>query len=256
MVPDAAVSARPKFGLGLIGIGKPWGYANPEVPDERRAQELLERAWMLGVRYFDTAPSYGVSEERLGRFLAGLTAEERAGAEIATKFGEHWDAARGEPFVDHSYDALARSLDGSMRRLGRIDALQLHKTTPAVLRSEALARAWETARALGIGRIGASVSDAESAEMAAAEGAFGIVQAPYNFEQRAFADVLRRAAARGMVVAVNRPFGMGRLLYERPETSKADAFRFVAESGFAGVVLSGTKSAAHLEENWRAFAGL
>jgi aryl-alcohol dehydrogenase-like predicted oxidoreductase len=254
MVPDRAVSVRPKFGLGLIGIGKPWGYANPEVPGERGAQELLERAWTLGVRYFDTAPSYGVSEERLGRFLAGLTAAERAQVEIATKFGEHWDAARGEPFVDHTRDALSRSLDGSARRLGRIDSLQLHKTTPAVLRSEALARAWDYARRLGIARIGASVSDLESAEIAIAEASFGIVQAPYNFEQRTFEDVLRRAAARAMVVAVNRPFGMGRLLYDRPEVTRADAFRFVARAGIAGVVLSGTKSPAHLEENWRAFA--
>ncbi len=250
------MSGAARFGLGLIGIGKPWGYANPEVPSERSALALLERAWELGVRYFDTAPSYGVSEERLGRFLTGLTAPERAAAEIATKFGEHWDAARGEPFVDHSYDALVRSLDGSARRLGRIDALQLHKTTPSILRGEALARAWEFARSLGIARIGASVSDPESAEIAVADPAFGIVQAPYNLEQRAFEDVLRRAAARGMMVAVNRPFGMGRILYERPETTKADALRFVVHSGFAGVVLSGTKSVAHLEENWRCFRGL
>ena len=61
-----------EFGLGLIGIGKPWGFANPEVPDESQAMALLEKAFALGVRYFDTAPSYGSSEERLGRFLAAL----------------------------------------------------------------------------------------------------------------------------------------------------------------------------------------
>jgi aryl-alcohol dehydrogenase-like predicted oxidoreductase len=244
---------RVEFGLGLIGIGKPWGFANPLVPDERQARTLLERAFTLGVRYFDTAPSYGVSEERLGRFLGGLTAGERSAVRIATKFGEHWDAAKAEPFVDHSFEALTRSLDGSVGRLGRIDFLQLHKTTSEVLRSADLARAWEYAAALGIPGIGASVSDVESAGLAIADGAYGILQFPYNAVQRTFAGVLEGASARGMKVAINRPFGMGRMLYENRELSKADAFGFILEKRFEGVILSGTKSAEHLEENWRAF---
>jgi len=81
-----------EFGLGTIGIGKPWGFANPEVPDESLALALLEKAFALGVRYFDTAPSYGVSEQRLAIFLGALTPAERAQVRIATKFGEHWDA--------------------------------------------------------------------------------------------------------------------------------------------------------------------
>jgi aryl-alcohol dehydrogenase-like predicted oxidoreductase len=248
------VAAGVEFGLGLIGIGKPWGFANPAVPDERQARALLERAFALGVRYFDTAPSYGLSEERLGRFLGALTPAERGAVCIATKFGEHWDAAKAEPFVDHSFDALARSLDGSIARLGRIDFLQLHKTTPAVLRSRDLARAWEYAAALGITAIGASVSDVESAALAIADAAYGILQFPYNMAQQTFADVLDRAAARGMKVAINRPFGMGRMLYENRELSKADAFGFILRKKFQGVILSGTKSPEHLEENWRAFS--
>ncbi len=160
---------RVEFGLGLIGIGKPWGFANPEVPGESQAMALLEKAFALGVRYFDTAPSYGCSEERLGRFLAALAPGERSAVRIATKFGEHWDETRAEPFVDHSLDALKRSLDGSVTRLGRIDFLQLHKTTPEVLTSGDLARAWQYAASLGIGAIGASVSDLESAGLAIAD---------------------------------------------------------------------------------------
>jgi aryl-alcohol dehydrogenase-like predicted oxidoreductase len=244
---------RVRFGLGLIGIGKPWGYTNPEVPDEAQARRLLERAFELGVRYLDTAPSYGVSEARVGAFLAGLTATDRAQLTVATKFGEHWDPAKGEPFVDHSFDALRRSLDASMRRLGKIDYLQLHKTTPEVLRSSDVARAWEYARSIGVGTIGASVSDLESADLAIANPDFGIVQFPYNLTQRTFEAALSRAAARGMAVAVNRPFAMGRMLYENREVTKTEAFRFILEKPFSGAVLSGTKSPGHLEENWRAF---
>jgi aryl-alcohol dehydrogenase-like predicted oxidoreductase len=255
MIPGAL--ARPvqrvEFGLGLIGIGKPWGFAKGEVPGERQALTLLGRAFALGVRYFDTAPSYGVSEERLGRFLAGLTAVERSAVRIATKFGEHGDAAKAEPFVDHSLDALKRSLDASLARLGRVDVLQLHKTTPGVLGSSDLARAWEYAAARGIATTGPSVSDLESAELAIADRAYSMLQFPYNTTQRTFAGILERAAARGMKIAVNRPFGMGRMLYENRAIGKADAFGFILEKRFEGVILSGTKSPDHLEENWRAF---
>jgi aryl-alcohol dehydrogenase-like predicted oxidoreductase len=243
-----------EFGLGTIGIGKPWGFANAAVPDESCALLLLERAFALGVRYFDTAPSYGVSEQRLAIFLGGLTQAERAQVRIATKFGEHWDAVRGEPFVDHSFDALRRSLDGSCERLGRIDYLQLHKTTPDVLRSSDLARAWEYAASLGITGIGASVSDLKSAELAIGDLQYGILQLPFNAAQETFGAAIGRASERGMRIAVNRPFGMGRMLYENRELSKADAFAFILRKGFEGVILSGTKSPDHLAENWHAFA--
>jgi aryl-alcohol dehydrogenase-like predicted oxidoreductase len=248
-----AAAPRVEFGLGLIGIGKPWGFANAEVPGERQALTLLERAFALGVRYFDTAPSYGVSEQRLGGFLAALTPAERGALRVATKFGEHWDAAKGEPFVDHSLDALKRSLDGSVARLGRIDVLQLHKTTTRVLASDDLARAWEYAAALGITAIGASVSDVESAALAIASAAYSVLQLPYNAAQQTFAKVIDDAARCGMRIAVNRPFGMGRMLYENRELTKQDAFGFILEKHFEGVILSGTKSPPHLEENWRAF---
>ncbi len=242
-----------EFGLGTIGIGKPWGFANPTVPDERHALALLERAFAIGVRYFDTAPSYGLSEQRLGSFLAALTATERASLTIATKFGEHWDFAREEPYVDHGFDALRRSVDGSLALLGRIDFLQLHKTTPDVLRSDDLARAWEYAASLGITNIGASVSDMESADLAIAWPACRILQVPYNAAQETFGATIDRAAARGIRIAVNRPFGMGRMLYENRELTKTAAFQFILRKRFNGVILSGTKSPGHLEENWAAF---
>jgi aryl-alcohol dehydrogenase-like predicted oxidoreductase len=237
-------------------LGKPWGHLPSEVPSERDALDLLEFAYEMGIRYFDSAPSYGVAEERLCKFVHGLG----AGAEltIATKFGEHWDLERGEPFVDHSYDALCRSLDRSLRLLGHIDILQLHKTTPEVLRSRDLARAWDYAASLGIGRIGASVSDLESARMVIEEGCYSCIQLPLNQANEKFSGSVEAAAAQGMWVATNRPFGMGAMLYgERPVTHE-EAFRFVLGHGFTGAVLSGTKSKAHLNENWAAFqaAGL
>src|SRR5258708_27895883 len=136
---------------------------------------------------------------------------------------------RDEAFVEHWFEGMRRSLDGSMARLGRIDFLQLHKTTPQVLGSSDLARAWEYAATLGITAIGASVSDLASAEIAIASAGYGILQFPYNVAQQTFADILDQATARGMKIAINRPFGLGRILYENRELTKAGAFGFILE---------------------------
>jgi len=242
-----------QLGLGLIGIGKPWGHVPRPVPSETEVQALLEFAVALGIRYFDTAPSYGdgVSEARLGRFLKSLPADERARLTIATKMGEHWDAAGGAPYADHSFDALRRSLDASLARLGRIDILQLHKTSPAVLVSDDLARGWEYARSLGIARLGPSVSDLESARMALEDPRYSVMQLPFNQSNAVFGPVIESARSSGMWIAVNRPFAMGAMV--EGGADKRTAFRFIVERGFRGAILTGTTSPAHLRENWEAF---
>lgn len=242
-----------QFGLGLIGIGRRWGHVPGEVPSESEAIALLEWAKELGIRYFDTAPSYGTSEERVGYFLKSLTNSERRELTIATKFGEHWDAAKGEPYVDRSFDALRRSLDVSLARLGSIDVLQLHKTTPEVLRSDDLARAWDYAGSCGISMLGASVSDAGSAANTAACERYSVIQLPFNSGNQSFAGAIEAAAERNMLVVTNRPFAMGKMLYEPESTSKRQAFAFILRHDFRGVILSGTKNKQHLHENWLAF---
>lgn len=242
------MTARVEFGLGLTGIGRAWGFTPGEPPPERDALDLLSYAFELGVRVFDTAPSYGSSEERLGKFLRSLDAGERRDLVVATKFGEHWNAKKAEPFVDHSYDALRRSLDRSLSRLGSFEILQLHMARPEVLRSDEVARAWEYALSLGVLMIGPSVSDAESASIAIAEPRYSCLQIPLSLERPGFAEWVEAAGERGMWVAVNGPLARGKLA---PRVK--DAFEFVLRHDFRGAVLTGTRTKAHLRENWDAF---
>jgi aryl-alcohol dehydrogenase-like predicted oxidoreductase len=242
-----------ELGLGLIGIGKPWGYVDPSVPDERSAVLLLEAAFSLGIRYFDTAPSYGASERHLGRFLRSLNAGERRQIKVATKLGEHWNAELGQPFVDHSYEAMKRSLDSSIERLGLPDVLQLHRTTPQVLGSDALARTWDYARSAGVPTLGASVSDPVSADIVLADPRYTLMQLPFNIGNRAFAGTIERACGQHVRMVVNRPFGMGKLLHEGGGIPIREAFVFILKTRFEGVILMGTKSEVHLRENLIAF---
>lgn len=248
-----------QLGLGLIGIGRVWGHANAVVPSEKDALNLLAFAHRLGIRYFDTAPSYGSSEERLGFFLNTLSDAEREKLTIATKFGEYWNKKTHEAFTDHSFIGLKKGLEDSIKRLKKIDVLYLHKTTIESLKSEEVAKGFLYAKALGIKKFGASVSDRESAEFICNSDFYTIIQFPYNLGNRKFADIIELAKQKNKTVVINRPFGMGDLLYSdeykelTPEDLKRKAYEFILQKNFNGVVLTGTKSQDHLMNNYKLF---
>ncbi len=61
-----------QLGLGLIGIGRPWGNKQT-IPAEDASIALIHGAIEQGITFFDTAPAYGESEEILGKPLRGLS---------------------------------------------------------------------------------------------------------------------------------------------------------------------------------------
>jgi D-threo-aldose 1-dehydrogenase len=110
--------------------------------DDDTAGAIVDAAWDEGVRYFDTAPHYGLglSERRLG---AALAARPRADYVLSTKVGrllEPLAVVRGQDtdgFVvaathrrvwDFSRDGIRRSIEESLQRLGvdRVDIAYLH----------------------------------------------------------------------------------------------------------------------------------
>ncbi len=240
----------PRFALGLLEIGRPWA-ATKRIPEERDARRFLEYAFEAGVRVFDTAPSYALSEARLGEFLRALTAAERAGLFIATKFGETWDFDLEQPDTSHSYDTLCRSVDRSLELLGRIDLLQVHKSTPEVLLSGDLARAIEYAARAGVPAFGASVKDLESARIACADARFQQLQFPYNAANRSMRPALLEARGAGRLAFLNRPLNMGALLASGG--SLRSAIAALLEEPFDGAILFGTSSQAHLAEDLNVF---
>lgn len=124
-----------------IGLGSaPLGGLFSPVSDAD-AQATIERAWSLGVRFFDTAPLYGfgLAERRLGAFLRQQPRDSYA---ISTKVGrllrapdgpavedDHYKGApRERPVFDFSHDGVMRSVEESLVRLGldRVDVLLVH----------------------------------------------------------------------------------------------------------------------------------
>jgi D-threo-aldose 1-dehydrogenase len=129
-------------GLDLteIGLGAAqFGNLFRETTDEA-CFEAVESAWNVGIRYFDTAPHYGLglSESRLGAALAGRPRDEFL---LSTKVGkalvptpERADELDDDGFItpavfrrewDFSRDGILRSIDQSLERLG-VDIAYLH----------------------------------------------------------------------------------------------------------------------------------
>jgi aryl-alcohol dehydrogenase-like predicted oxidoreductase len=247
-----------ELGLGLLSIGRPWGAVAGQPPSEIEAMRLLETAVALGIRFFDTAPAYGDSEQRFGSFLRQLDPGIFAQLMVATKCGIHWDFASQRDYDDHSYDALCRSIDQSALRLPRIDLLQLHRASVETIASSDVRKAFDYARSIGIPQFGVSVKDLPAARLAVDDGRFKFIQLPFNIASASMEAVIGEANASGKKILANRPFSMGALLYDdagQPKTGdiKRSSFEFILQRDFSGVILTGTKSSDHLRENVAAF---
>ena len=126
------------LGLGCAQLGNLY-----RAMSDEQAESVVAAAWDAGIRYFDTAPHYGLglSERRLGRALAG---RPRAEYVVSTKVGRLLEANPGgagerdtEGFDvpaslrrrrDYSRDGVLRSLESSLDRLGtdRVDIAFVH----------------------------------------------------------------------------------------------------------------------------------
>lgn len=130
------LTEKHRLGLGGVAIGT----AFDDLTDGE-SYEVLQKAWDLGIRYYDTSPWYGLtkSERRFGNFLHGKSREEFV---FSTKVGRlfvevpesevpptMWKAPLNYDF-EHNYtaDAVKRSIEESLERtrLNHIDIIYIH----------------------------------------------------------------------------------------------------------------------------------
>ena len=219
-----AVKARERIRLGRtsldvtrLGLGTAPLAGLYEAVSEDQALEVIERAWAIGIRHFDTAPLYGhgLAELRLGKALQGKPRDEFV---LASKVGrllredappEPGQSFHGTPPVnpvfDFTYDGVMRSVDESLERLQleRIDILHIHDPDHHYevalhgaykaldhLRSEGLIKA-----------VGAGMNQAEMLARFAREGNFDcfLLAGRYTLlDQVALDDLLPICAERGI----------------------------------------------------------
>ncbi|MFD7441295.1 aldo/keto reductase [Streptomyces sp. NPDC059909] len=233
-------SGCPVTGLafGAAGIGNLYSAVSEEA-----AAAALDAAWAAGVRYFDTAPHYGLglSERRLGAALrrrprdsytvstkVGRILEPRPGTAGEDAYGDDLDNGFAVPAAyrrrwDFSAAGVLRSVEESLERLGldRIDIVYLHdpddhgeqafrEAYPALERM----RAEGTVRAIGAGMnqtemLGRFVRDTD-VDVVLCAGRFTLL------DQRAADELLPEAAARGRHVVIGGVFNSGLLADPKP----------------------------------------
>lgn len=95
---------------------------------------FLDHAWKIGCRVWDTAYSYGDSEETIGKWFR-LHPERRGDIFLATKFGLKPDQNSEFGLSPDSSPEYAReSLEQSLARLGVdcVDLYYMHRADPKV----------------------------------------------------------------------------------------------------------------------------
>ncbi len=247
-----------KLGLGCGSLG---------ALDHDGAMRLLHRALELDVTFFDTARSYGDSEDKLGAFYAELPQADRTRVTLATKVG-YGAAGHG----DWTYGCVAANVDDALRRLRceRIGVVVLHSCGRDVLERGEAMRALIDAKAAGkVERIGYSGDDDGLGAALWGPHDIDVVQTSISLcDPWAVRYALSRARERGCLVVAKRAQASGALAPGRSHDDYAAAIyrdrwrtlepelaldcdpreaslRFAA--AHADVVLVGTRSAEHLE---------
>ena len=224
-----------ELGFGTAPVG---GLYRPVSGDE--AHGIMTRAWDGGVRYFDTAPLYGLgqSETRLNRALAGksgfivsskvgrLLRPTRAG-EVRDGIGKWFDVPNRKEIFDYSYDGVMRSVEFTLERTGldRIDLIYAHdldifthgsaEAMQARL-DEFMASGYKALVALrdqGVIRgFGAGINEWQPAQWLVERGDFDIFLLAGRYtllEQEALDSFLPLCLARGVGIVIGGPYNSG-----------------------------------------------
>jgi D-threo-aldose 1-dehydrogenase len=225
-------------GLGFGGAAIANLYT--EVGDEQ-AHQAVNTAWQQGIRYFDTAPHYGLglSERRLG---AALREHPRSSYAISTKVGrrlEPLETVTGDDLAngfavpathrrvwDFSADGVRRTLDAGLERLGldRVDIVYLHD--PDDYAEQAFREGYpalEKLRAEGVvGAIGAGMNQAEMLTRFVQDTDVDVVLCAGRYtllDQSALTELLPSAVARGKSVVIGGAFNSGLLADPKPDAT-------------------------------------
>jgi aryl-alcohol dehydrogenase-like predicted oxidoreductase len=230
------------IGFGAFKIGRNQGIKYPsgyDLPDDATVERLLNTVLDLGVNTIDTAPAYGLSEERIGRFLS----QRRSEFVLSTKVGETFD--NGRSAYDFSGEAVRRSVNRSLQRLRTdcLDIVFIHSNGDdlRILRETDCLPALIDLKSRGVIRaVGFSGKTVDGAR--AAMSAVDVLMVEFHRDDQSHAKVLAEAAASGVGVVVKKGFAAGRL-------PAADALRFLLSNSAICSVVVGGLNPAHITAN-------
>ena len=285
----AATTPTAHVGLGLAAVGRPAYLTlgrDGELPAPRtvealraRTHRLLDAAYAQGVRYVDTARSYGRAEEFLAEWLRAHP--EASDLVVGSKWGytyvgEWRTDAEVHEVKDHGTAAYRRQIEETRALLGdRLDLYQIHSLTPdspALTDPELhglLAELAAEGTTVGFSTSGPAQAEAIRAALRIESGGaplFRTVQSTWNLLEPSASDALAEAHGAGLTVIVKEALANGRLAGRAAPAELLSAAEQVGESPdavalaavllqpWAGVVLSGAATVGELGSNLGAVA--
>jgi aryl-alcohol dehydrogenase-like predicted oxidoreductase len=222
-------------------------YGPFELPDDPSLLRLLDEAEAAGINVIDTAPAYGIAEERVGKLLQG----RREHFTIVTKVGEEF--VDGESRYDFSAAAIEQSVLRSLRRLhtDRLDFVLLHcppNDVAAITGSPALEVLARLKQSGEIRYFGVSSMTLEGGLKAVALS--DAVMVAWNYQYREQESVIRRAGELGRAVFLKKALLSGNLQGGTGGESLVERCVHAAlELPEMSSLIGGTINLAHLREN-------
>ncbi|MFV9549988.1 aldo/keto reductase [Algibacter sp. PT7-4] len=286
------MNLKTKIGLGLAALGRP-EYINIRAEKLNDKSEgafklntfsVLDEAYKLGVRYFDTAPSYGKGEAFLNEWNLKNNDENIV---LGTKWGytyvANWELGfKGKHEIkEHSLEKLKAQWEISKQLLPNLKYYQVHSATleSGILDNKVvLNQLYQIKKEIGL-QIGISTSGTNQSEVINLaskitvnnEYLFDSFQVTYNVLEQSTFKILKHILSQGKKVIIKEALANGRIFSNKKfhqyqqlylilkELAKkyevgidAIALRFVIDSLEPTYVLSGASNISQLQENLKA----
>lgn len=233
------------LGLGTVKFGRNTGVKYPggdgfALPDDATVTALLDMCIDFGVTLLDTAPAYGIAEERLGALLG----PRRQKFFLVTKTGEEFDGvqSRYDFTAAHTRMSVERSL--ARCRTDVLDCVLVHanRDDMAVVTQTdvlpTLARLKEEGKCRSFG-ISTYTPEATRAALPLCDA----VMVTLNADDRSMMPVIEDAATAGKAVLVKKALASGHA------ADPAANLRMVADVPGVTSIVIGTGSLANLSAN-------
>lgn len=253
-----------RIGYGAMQLAGRRVMGPPADPEE--ARRVLQRAVELGVNHIDTADYYG--PHVVNELIRGVLHPYPADLVLVTKLGARRDE-RGRWPVALAPDELREGVAGNLERLGidAIDVVNLRVGDAAGPVEGSIAEPLETmAQLLDEGLVRhVGVSNVTDAQLAEAESVLDVacVQNHFNVTAQGDGPLVDRCARQGIPFVPFFPLGgfkpvQGEVLdavaAEHDATTRQVAIAWLLQRSPSILVIPGTSSVAHLEENLAAGA--